>query len=92
MLNIVGAAANEAPKPSPLNVTANTGTSAILEAINEMSKRMEDQFNKLEVSLQATQSALAKHDTRISAVEATSSDPDTRLTELKQQSQLLEAR
>lgn len=53
---------------------------------------MEDRFNKLEASLQATQSALADHDARISAVEAANSDHDTRLTELKQQSLLLEAR
>ena len=60
--------------------TSNTKASIILAAINDMSKRMEVQFNKLGASLQATQASLTEHDARISTLEAASSDHDIRLT------------
>ncbi len=77
--------------PDLLAATANTEASVILAAINDMGKRMEERFNNLEASLQATQATLTEHDTRISTVEAASSDHDIRLTELKQQWLQLEA-
>ena len=74
----VGIAGNEdAPELTPLVAKANAETSVILAAINNMSKKMEDRFNNLEASLQATQTTLTEHDSRISTVEAACSDHDT---------------
>ena len=69
----------------PLAAMANTEASVILAALNDMSTRMEDRFNNLGASLQATQATLTEHDARISTVEAASIDHDIRLTGLKQQ-------
>lgn len=80
-----------APELAPLAATANTEVIVILAAIKDLSKKMEDRFNNLGASLQATQATLTEHDARISAVEAASSDHDTQLTELKQQWRQLEA-
>ena len=81
----------DTPKLAPLAATANTEASVILTAMNEMSKRMEDRFNNLGVSLQATQATLTEHDAQISTAEVPSSDHDIRLTGLKQQWLQLEA-
>ena len=82
---------DDAPELAPLAATANIEASVILAAINDMSKRMEDRFNNLGASLQATQATLTEHDARISTVEAASSDHDFQLTGLKQQWRQLEA-
>lgn len=82
---------DDTPELAPLAAKANTEASVILAAINDMSKRMEDRFNNLGASLQATQATLTEHDARISTVEAASSDHDIRLTWLKQQRLQLEA-
>eukprot|EP00064_Thunnus_orientalis_P022972 superscaffoldBa00008255_g23196 len=82
----VGIAGNEdAPEPTLPVAKANAETSVILAAINDMSKRMEDRFNNLKASLQATQTTLTEHYSWISTMEVACGDHDTRLTQLKQQ-------
>ena len=88
----VGIAGNEdAPELTPLVAKANAETSVILAAINNMSKKMEDRFNNLEASLQATQTTLTEHYSWISTMEVACGDHDTRLTQLKQQYLQLDA-
>lgn len=65
-------------------------SSAVLDAIHEMSNKMDGRFNSLETSLQATQAALMEHANRITAVENMSSEHDDRLIKLEQQATMLE--
>lgn len=58
---------------------------AVLVAVHEMSNKMDDRFNSLETSLQATQATLMEHANRTTAVENVSSDHDDRLLKLEQQ-------
>lgn len=75
----------DASESSPPAAKAKAESVAILAAISDMSKRMEDRFNNLEVSLQAIQTTVTELDSRISTVEMACSDHDTELTQLKQQ-------
>ena len=78
---------------SGLNMLLADGTpdlAVILTAISDMSKKMDDGFQALEVSLQITQATLTEHGQRIATVEEASSDHDTRLSILEQQGLRLE--
>lgn len=64
-------------------------SAAILSAINGMSKQMDERFDSLEESLQATQTTLAEHASRLSAVEVMASDHDNGLAALELQAKRL---
>ena len=83
-------ASDGAPVLTMLSADGTPDLAVILTAISDMSKKMDDGFQALEVSLQITQVTLTEHGQRIATVEEASSDHDTRLTLLEQQGLRLE--
>lgn len=64
-------------------------SAAILSATDGMSKKMDETFNSLEASLQATEAILTEHASRLSAVKMRASDHDNRLAALELQAKHL---
>ena len=83
-------ASDGAPELTMLSADGTPDLAVILTAISDMSKKMDDGFQALEVSLQITQATLTEHGQRIATVEEASSDHDTRLSILEQQGLRLE--
>lgn len=77
--------ASAEPSNATMLPAANSSdTNTILAAIEDMKTKMDERFNTLETTLQATQTTLTEHGTRLTSVEDACSAHDARLTRLEQ--------
>lgn len=76
---------HESDMLSGLAASPSADTAAVLAAIGDMSRKMDERFNALQSALSENQAMLEEHDGRLFAVESATSDHDGRLAKLEQQ-------